>query len=99
MGFASEVVKSLFGKELSGGYALLFLSFVLICVSFIVWCIYYATVKKGVSELSSISWLSFKDTLKYTGIAVMAIVVTSGVLFAYDFVLDKILNVIVKNAK
>ncbi len=99
MGFASEVVKSLFGKELSGGYALLFLSFVIFCVGFVVWCIYYATVKKGVSELTSITWLSFRDTLKYTVIAVMAIIISSGILFAYDFVLDKILNVIVKNAK
>jgi preprotein translocase SecE subunit len=99
MGFASEIVKSLFGKELSAGYALLFLSFVIFCVSFVIWAIYYATVKKGVSELSSITWLSLKDTLKYTGITVMSIVIASGVLFVYDFVLDKILNVIVKNAK
>jgi preprotein translocase SecE subunit len=99
MGFASEIVKNMFGKELSGGYALLLLSFVLFCIGFVVWAIYYATVKKGVAELSSITWLSFKDTLKYAGITVMSIVIASGILFVYDFVLDKILNLIIKNAK
>jgi preprotein translocase SecE subunit len=99
MGFASQIVNSLFGKDLSGGYALLFLSFLLFCIGFVVWAIYYATVKKGVAELSAISWLSLKDTLNYTGLTVMSIIVASGILFVYDFVLDKILNVIVKNAK
>ncbi len=99
MELATKFIHNVFNKDLSGGYAVTFILFLLFCLGFIIWAIYYATVKRAVVELGRVSWLSLSDTLKYTGITVFSIVVFSGILFAYDFGLDKILNVIIKNAK
>lgn len=99
MNFASKIVSDVFAKQLSGGYAWLFLAFVAFCIGFVIWAIYYATVKKGITELTNITWLSFKDVVKYTLLTVGTIIVFSGILFVYDLVLDKLLNLILKNAK
>jgi preprotein translocase SecE subunit len=99
MNFASKIVSIAFGLDLSSGYATIFLLFVVFCVAFLVWMIYYATAKKALVELSNVSWLSFKDTFKYTGVTVLAITLFSTVLFIYDLGLDKIVNVILNNAK
>jgi preprotein translocase SecE subunit len=95
----SSLVNTLFGKSLTGGYALLFLTFVLLCLAFVIWAIYFATVKKAAVELQNITWLSLKDTLKYTGVTLVSIVIFSSILFVYDFGLDKLVNVIIENAK
>jgi preprotein translocase SecE subunit len=95
----SKFISNVFGRELSGGYAILFLTFVLACIGFVIWMIYYAVAKKGISELSNISWLSLKDTFKYTMITVVTITVFSAVLFFFDFGVDKIVNIIIENAK
>lgn len=99
MEFASRIVNTLFNKQLSGGYALTFLLFVIFCIGFLIWAIYFAIVKKGASELQNITWLSAKDTLSYTSITIISIVIFSTILFVYDFGLDKIVNIIIENAK
>ena len=95
----SKFISDVFGRELSGGYAVLFIVFVLTCIGFLIWMIYYAIAKKGIDELSNISWLSLKDTFKYTMITVVTITVFSAVLFSFDFGIDKIVNIIIENAK
>ena len=97
MNFASKLVENVFGLTLSPSYALIFLSFVLFCIGFIIWAIYYATVKKAAAELSNVTWLSLKDTLKYTSITVLTIMVFSLILFFFDTGVDKLINSIIQN--
>ncbi len=98
MDFLSDFVQNVFGKELTAGYATLFLVFVIICVGFTAWAIYYATYKGALSELARVSWLSMKGTIVYTSITVGVIVVLSLVLFAYDSGLNELVNIVIENA-
>lgn len=99
MEFLSKIIQNIFGLSLSGKLAVIFAVFVLICVASVIWGLYYAFGKRAVNELSNISWLSLKDTVKYSTVTIVALVVSSGVLFAYDFLLDKVVKVIINNAK
>ena len=99
MDFLSKIILEIFGKNVSGGYSILFLIFIISCIAFLIWAIYFATTKKALLELTSISWLSLTDTAKYTTITVISIIVFSAIFFVYDFGIDKVVNVIIQNAK
>jgi preprotein translocase SecE subunit len=99
MNWASQLANTIAGLELSPNYAYLFIAFVVFVIGFIVWVYYFAVFKKGVTELQKITWLSLKDTVSYTLLTVFSIVVFGGILFGYDFLLDKLVNIIVQNAK
>jgi len=99
MAFASKLVSDLFNKDLSNGYAVLFLVFILICILSVLGGIYYATRKKAIHELGDVTWLSFKDTVKYSAITIISLILCSSILFVYDFSLDKVVNLIIQNAK
>ena len=99
MNWASDLVKTISGLELSPNYAIVYLLFVLMVIGFIVWCYYYAVFKKGASELKKITWFPMKDTAKYTILTVVTIIVVGGILFSYDFLLDKLVNIIIQNAR
>jgi preprotein translocase SecE subunit len=99
MNWASQLVKTISGLELSPNYAYMYIAFVVMTIAFIVWVYYFAVFKKGAKELSNITWLSLKETLSYTTLTIFTIVTFSTLLFGYDFLLDKIVNIIVQNAK
>ena len=99
MNWATELVKTIANIELSPNYAYLFLAFVLFAIGFVVWAFYFAVFKKAITELGNISWLSFRETINYTTLTVACIVVFSTLLFGYDFLLDKLVNIIIQNAK
>lgn len=99
MDFVSNLVKTLFDKELSPTYAFILLAYYLAIIIFVIWAIYYATVKKAAAELPNITWLSLKDTIKYTSITLFSIVIFSSILFVYDFGLDQLVNLVIENAK
>jgi preprotein translocase SecE subunit len=99
MDVASRIISELFNKELHGGYAVLFLVFVGICIMAIIAGLYYAIGKRAVNELGNVTWLSLKDTIKYSAITIITITVFSTILFAYDFGLDKVVKLIIENAQ
>ena len=99
MNWASQLVKTISGLDLSANYAYLYLTFIVLTIGFVVWVYYFAVFKKGVWELTNISWLSLKETVTYTLLTISTIVVFSTLLFGYDFLLDKLVNIIVQNAK
>lgn len=98
MNWASDLVKLISGLELSPNYAIIYLLFVLTVIGFIVWGYYYAVFRKGARELKNITWFSLKDTAKYTLLTVATIVIVGGLMFSYDFLLDKLVNIIIQNA-
>jgi len=99
MNWATDLVKTISGLELSANYAYVYLLFIVITISFIVWAYYFAVYKKGVKELTNITWLSLKDTITYTLLTIFTIVLFGAILFGYDFILDKLVNTIIQNAK
>lgn len=99
MNWAVDLTKLILGKELSADYAVIFLLFVIFCISFYLWSIYFAIRKNALNELKSITWYSFKDTLLTTLVVVISILVSSLILFAYDFGLDQLVNLIFNYAK
>lgn len=98
MNWATDLVKAISGLELSPNYAYLYLLFLVITISFFVWVYYFAVYKNGVRELSNITWLSFRDTVKYTLVTIFTIFVFGMILFGYDFILDKLVNTIIQYA-
>lgn len=98
MNWATELVKTISGLELSPNYSYVFLSFVIFTIGFIVWAFYFAIYRKGLQELSNVSWLSLKDTVTYTVLTVVVIIIFSSLLFVYDFFLDKLITIIIEYA-
>jgi preprotein translocase SecE subunit len=98
MNWATELVKTISGLDLTPNYAYLYLVFIAVTIGFIAWTLYYALLKGAVKELDYVEWLSLKDTVKYTVITLMAIVLFSSLLFGYDFLLDQLVSTIVQYA-
>lgn len=98
MNWATELVRIISGLELSPNYAYIFLAFILFTIGFVLWAFYYAIFKGAIKELTNISWLSFKDTVTYTTISIVVIVIFSTLLFLYDFILDQLVNIIIQYA-
>lgn len=98
MNWATDLVKIISGLELSPNYAYLYLLFVIVTIGFVIWAYYFAVFKNGVQELTNITWLSLKDTVKYTLITIFSIIVFGMILFGYDFILDKLVNTIIQYA-
>ncbi len=98
MNWATELVKTISGLELTPNYAYLYLGFITVTIGFAAWMVYYALFKGAVKELDYVEWLSLKDTVKYTVITVIAIVIFSSILFGYDFLLDQLVSTIIQYA-
>ena len=98
MNWATELVKTISGLELSPNYSYVFLSFVIFTIGFILWAFYFAVYRKGLQELGNVSWLSLKDTVTYTVLTVVVIIIFSSLLFGYDLLLDKLITIIIEYA-
>lgn len=96
---AIELTKIILGKELPNDYSLIFLSFVLFCIIFFVWSLYFVIYKGGIEELKKIEWLSFRDTFITSINIVLFIVISSLILFGFDFVLNELVNLILTYGK
>lgn len=96
MNWLVDIIKNLFGITLSPNYALVFTAFVLFVIGFIVWVYYFAVYKGAVSELKNITWPTIGLTMRYTVITILVIVLMGTLLFGYDYILDKLVSIIIK---
>lgn len=95
MGIFSNIVETLFDKELEGIYALLFLLFIIIIIGFVSWAIYYAVGRKAMKELTKIKWLDAKTTLNYSVLSISVIVLAALFFFFIDLGIDSLLGIII----
>lgn len=99
MNLVIDITKLILGKELPFDYSILFLTFVLFCVIFFIWSLYFIIKKGAFEELRKIEWYPMKDTFFTSINVVIFIVISSVILFSFDFVLNQLVSIIFNYAK
>lgn len=94
-----DTTKLILGRELPFDYSLIFLGFVLFCVIFFIWSLYFIIKQRAFEELRKIEWYPMKDTFFNSINVVIFIVISSIVLFSFDFVLNQLVSIILNYAK
>lgn len=99
MNLITDITKLILGKELPFDYSIIFLTFVLFCVIFLIWSLYFIIKQRGFEELRKIEWYPMKNTFFTSINVVIFIVMSSVVIFSFDFVLNQLVSIILNYAK